>query len=97
MASDKVAMEYLDMGCIMIQKFFSKVEKIEQSASDVLIRELTVHPSRRVVERHLQCSSCPDDSPQFEFKHLPPEVSARYKNAAEIGQRHGQFIQFEFV
>lgn len=86
MTDENVGEELMDIVCILVKQYFSNIDTIELSAALCLMQELKYHPSRRVVESILQCSSCKGVYNEFLFDHLSEAVRERYKKDKDISK-----------
>jgi hypothetical protein len=80
---DHAAKEQVDLACILVQKHFPGVHRIELSAVGALIKKLTESSSRRAAEKAVFGSSSPP-ADTFRFVDLPGRDQEQYKEDSEI-------------
>jgi hypothetical protein len=86
------ASESTDLECILIQKHFPQVARIEMSAIAVLIMKLAKTTSRRGAEKVVFSSRTPDGD-TFGYSNLPSSEKNGCKNDVSINKFHNLFLR----
>jgi hypothetical protein len=85
--------EKLELACLLIQKHFPSVQRIEKAAVVALASKLSETPSRRPTEKAIFCSLVQPAAKSFSFENLPRLEQGRYKDNSTVKQLRGQYYR----
>lgn len=88
------AQELTEIICLMVQKYFENVDKIQKSVIEALLNEMAESGSRRSVEKTIFCSTV-DSSDFFSFENLPEHIQRIHHKKANVKNSMNKVLKFK--